>query len=318
MIHLLYQLSYTAARPLQALRESSRRSLVDVKGTVLTLSAGRNYRSDIPLRGLGHARPGRRWVRDEEEEEMRVAAWVPVVGLALSMGYSGIANAQETPSAPPTGAIEPAPKSKTVFQSLKTFGSFGMNAGGMLFILDKDARRDAQIRPSLQSSFRYRFSDQLVGVAEFGYGWNAYRDRGDTVLAVTSGTLGLYKHMSDAIGLDWKFGGGAGFYRWNYKFNGNSLRDPQTDLLYRGIVPGVFVGLEAERRLTAHVTLLATGQTHYLFSGNKSDFPTAFGGSDAYLTMRVGVNYHFSPYEGILWERKVKRTIRLQSGKAGS
>jgi hypothetical protein len=253
---------------------------------------------------------------------MRFAAWVPLVGLVLGLGYAGTANAQEVPQAPPsppTGAVETPPaKPKAILQSLKSFGSFGVNGGGMLFILDKDARNKAEIRPSLQSSFRYRFSEELVGVAEFGFGWNAYKDRGDTVLAVTSGTLGLYKHVSNAIGLDWKLGGGAGIYRWNYKFNGHSLRDPQTDLFYRGLDPGLFVGFEAEHRLAAHVTLLATGQTHYIFSGNKSDFPTAFGGNDAFVSMRVGVNYHFSPYEGILWERKIDRKIRLTSGKAGS
>ncbi len=77
-------------------------------------------------------------------------------------------------------------------------------------------------------------------------------------------------------------------------------------------------GLEAEKRLTAHVTLLGTGQVHYIFSGNENDFPTMFGGDDSFVTARLGINYHFSPYEGILWERKVKRTIKLTSGKAGS
>ncbi len=250
---------------------------------------------------------------------MRFAAWVPLVGLVLGLGCAGTANAQESLPAPPTGAAEAPPaKARPILQSLKTFGSFGLNAGGMLFYLDKDARDKAEIRPSLQSSFRYRFSDRLVGVAEFGFGWNAYKDRGDTVLAVTSGTLGLYRHFSNAIGLDWKLGGGAGMYRWNYKFNGRSLRDPQTDLYYRGFDPGLFVGLEAERRIASHVTLLVTGQSHYIFSGNKTDFPTAFSGNDGYLTFRLGVNYHFSPYEGILWERKIDRTIRLTSGKAGS
>jgi|GEM_PF-4431235 len=252
---------------------------------------------------------------------MRFAAWVPLVGMVLGLGCAGTAIAQEAPSPPPQaplGAVEPPPShAKAVFQSLKTFGSFGMNTGGMLFVLDKDARSKAKIRPSIQSVFRYRFSDDLIGVAEFGFGWNAYKDRGDTVLAVTSGTMGLYKHFSDAIGLDWKYGGGAGLYRWNYKFSGHSMRDPQSYLFYRGFVPGLFAGVEAERRLTAHVTLLATEQNHFLFSANKSDHPTMFSGNDAFVTIRLGVNYHFSPNEGILWEKKVSRKIRLTSGKAG-
>ncbi len=243
-------------------------------------------------------------------------AWVAVVVVAAVLGCLGGAFAQ-TP--PPSGPVEePPPPPKTVFQSLKSFGSFGANAGGMIFLSDEDASKDALIRPSLQAAFRYRFSDDWVGVSEFGFGWNAYKDKGDTVLTVMSGTLGLYRHISDALGLDWKLGGGAGYYRWNYKFSGKSIRDPQTQLHYRGFGPGVFAAVETEKRLTRHVTLVTTAQSHYLITGNEDDFPTAFGGNDAFLTARFGVNYHFSPYEGILWERKVKRTIRLESGKAGS
>ena len=82
MIHLLYQLSYTAAEPYTR-RESSHRWPVDVKAPVLTVATGSTYRSDVPPSRLDPARPGCRRVRDEEEEEMRFAAWVPLVGLVL-------------------------------------------------------------------------------------------------------------------------------------------------------------------------------------------------------------------------------------------
>ena len=55
----------------------------------------------------------------------------------------------------------------------------------------------------------------------------------DTVLAVTSGTLGLLRHISGAFNLDWKLGGGAGFYRWNYKIKGKTVRDPISQLFLK-------------------------------------------------------------------------------------
>ena len=250
---------------------------------------------------------------------MRLAR-VALVAVVLGFGWMGAAAAQETPpSQPPVGDVAPeAPAPRPVLQSLAAFGSFGVNAGFMRFIADSDASKDAILRPSTQAIFRYRFNDRWVGVSEIGFGWNAYRDRGDTVLTVFSGTLGAYRHLSQALDLDWKVGGGIGFYRWNYKFHGKSIRDPKTELFYRSVDPGVFTAVEAEKRLSPHVTLIGTAQLHYIFSANTADFPTAFGGNDSYMALRFGANYHFSPYEGILWEKKVKRTIRLTSGKAGS
>lgn len=246
-------------------------------------------------------------------------AWVAPVVVVLGLGWMSAAMAQEVSSPPPTGDVEQAPAESTpIYQPLVDFGSFGVNLGIMSFLADEDASKDNLLRPSLQAVFRYRFSEKWVGVSEWGFGWNAYKDKGDSVLTVSSGTLGAYRHFSQAVALDWKFGGGFGIYSWTYKYGGKSIRDPETQLHYRGFDPGLFTAVEAEKRLTPHVTLLGTAQLHYIFSSNTADFPTAFGGNDAYMSIRVGANYHFSPYEGILWEKKTKRTIRLTSGKAGS
>ena len=246
--------------------------------------------------------------------------WVPLV--VVVVGCLGVgearAQAQDTGSMPTGPVSEPAAPPKSVFQSLKNFGSFGVDMGIMRFTGDNNASKDAYIRPSMQTVFRYRFSDDWVGVGEFGFGWNAYKQKADTVLTVMSGTLGGYRHFSDALGLDWKLGGGVGMYRWNYKNAGKSFRDSETQLFLRGVDPGVFAGMEVEKRLASHVTLHATTQFHYLFSANETDFPAMLGGNDSFAVIRFGINYHFSPYEGILWERKTKRTIRLTSGKAGS
>ena len=248
-------------------------------------------------------------------------AWVALLVVGGLVGGAGAATAQSesTPAPPsPSAPVEQSSSPAQVFQSLKDFGSFGASAGLMRFTSDSDASKDAKTRPSLQTSFRYRFSDNWVGVGDFGFGWNAYKDKGDTVLTVMSGTVGLFRHLATPLGLECRLGGGVGFYRWNYKIHGKSIRDPATELFYRAIDPGVFIGLEGERRVTRHVTMTGTTQMHFLFSENTTDFPTAFGKNDSFITARLGLNYHFSPYEGILWEKKIKRTITLTSGKASS
>lgn len=251
-------------------------------------------------------------------------AWVPLVAVLCGIGGAGIAKAQEPPSTPPPNLAEPteqAAAQRSVFQSLKDFGSFGVGAGIMSWVGDEDASTDALIRPALDAVFRYRFSEKWVGVGEMGFGWNAYKDRGDTVMSAYSFTLGAFRHVGRPLGLDLRLGGGGGLYSWRYKDTAtiaDVVEDPVTDQPYKGTDPGLFAGLEAEHRLTTHVTLMGQGLMHYIFSSNEEDFPTRFGGNDAMLQVRFGVNYHFSPYEGILWERKTKRVIKLQSGKAGS
>lgn len=244
-------------------------------------------------------------------------AWVPLVVVLLGVAGAGEAIAQD-PSAPTESVEEDASAPKQIFQSLRDFGSFGANAGGILFISDDDASDGAFVRPSMQSMFRYRFSENWVGVGEFGFGWNSFEDRADTVLTVLSGTVGVYRHVSGLFSMDWKLGTGVGIYSWNYKYNGKSIRDPETQLHLRAVDPGIFFGLEVEKRIAPHVTLLVTNQAHFLFSENKDDFPALLGGNDSFVAMRFGVNYHFSPYEGILWERQQKRVIRLESGRTGS
>jgi hypothetical protein len=251
-------------------------------------------------------------------------AWVPLVAVLCGIGGAGFAMAQEPPSSPPRDLAEPTAAveaKRSAFQSLKEFGSFGASLGLMSFIADEDASKDALVRPTLSTVFRYKFSEKWVGVGEFGFGWNAYKDRADTVMSVYSMAIGAFRHVGRPLGLDLRVGGGGGFYRWQYKDTATiaePVRDPQTELEYKGFDPGLFAGLEAEHRLSTHVTLLGQTQLNYLFSKNEEDFPTQFGSNDAFFQIRLGVNYHFSPYEGILWERKTKRTIKLTSGKAGS
>jgi hypothetical protein len=205
---------------------------------------------------------------------------------------------------------------KTVFQSLNQFGSYG-GSFGMMKLIGGDLGPDAQARPVLQGIFRYRFSDLWVGTAEFGFGWNALQDQGDSVVTFHFGTLGAARRVYQRFGVDVRAGAGAGFYRWNYKFKGKSLRDDHTQRLYRGVAPGGYLGFEAERRIARHVTLLLQLQDHYVATADSDQFASLFDQNHQILSFRLGANYHFSPYEGILWERKKAGKIRLESGKEG-
>jgi hypothetical protein len=205
---------------------------------------------------------------------------------------------------------------KTVFQSLSEFGSYGAS-GGLMKVMGGDLGPDSRLRPVMQGVFRYRFSERWVGTTEFGFGWNAFKDQGDSVLTFHFGTLGAARKISERFGMEVRAGAGAGFYRWNYKFKGKSLRDPETQRFYRGIAPGGYLALEGERRLTRHVTLLTVLQGHYVATSDSELFRSRFDRNHAIVSWRLGANYHFSPYEGILWERKGPKKIRLESGKEG-
>lgn len=219
------------------------------------------------------------------------------------------------------------------FPSLSQFSGYGFSTGYMKVFggemgKNREMKKDGQAKPVTQILFRYRLNDTWIGVGEFGFGWNSFKDGGDTVLTFNFGTLGVARKVGHTYGSDLRATGGLGFYRWNYKFNGKSLRDshgpllgglpePGTQRFYRGISPGGYLGLEDEFRLTRHVTLLGLLQQHYVLTADKETFNSIFDKNYAILSFRVGVSYHFSPYEGILWEGKKVKKIRLESGKEG-
>jgi hypothetical protein len=235
---------------------------------------------------------------------------------AISM--SGMALVFPARSQVSTGelTIQEPEKAKTPFQSLRDFGSFGSYLGVMK-VFGGDLGKDSQLKPVMQGVFRYRFSDDWVGLGEFGFGWNSFKDRGDTVVTFTYGTLGAARHVGNKLGFEWRLSAGPGAYRWNYKYHGKSLLDPETYRPYRGMSLGGFIGAEAERRITSHVTLVGALQQHMVFSADSHLFHSVFNKNYPFLAIRVGANYHFSPYEGILWEKKGSKKIRLESGREG-
>lgn len=232
----------------------------------------------------------------------------------IGLGTHGTpARAQSSPS--DIFVDESEGQEDVIFESLTGFTGYGFTVGGFK-LLGGELAGKSQVRPLLQGAFRYRFNESWQGVGEFGFGWSSFEAKGDTVMTTTFGTLGLLRSVTELLGADVRAGGGLGFYRWNYKFNGKSIRDDVTQRFYRGFVPGFYLGAEAERRLTQHVTATGSLQNHYIFTSSDK-FQSLFDGNYDALTFRFGLNYHFSPYEGIIWERKETKRIRLESGKAG-
>jgi hypothetical protein len=245
---------------------------------------------------------------------MRWWRFLPALAITFVLVFgAGIAAAQ---SGPADIRVDESKTQGSGFQSLKDFSSYGVSLGGMK-IFGGSLGKKAVIRPILQGVFRYRFSDNWIGIAEGGFGWNAFNTGQDTVLTFTMGTLGAGRRISQFGGMDVHLTGGVGFYRWNYKVNGFSVRDHQTYRYYRGMDPGGYLGLEAERRFARHVTLTGALQQHNVFSSDTSKYKSLFDRNYPYLSARLGMNYHFSPAEGILWERKASHKIRLESGREG-
>lgn len=247
---------------------------------------------------------------------MRWLSAFAVAGLMMTAAvFVGSVAAQEA-SPEDLYVDETAGQDRTIFQSLRDFGSFGGSVG-IMRVFGGDLGADAKIKPILLGTFRYRFSDRWIGVADFGFGWNDFDAKEDTVLTFTFGTLGVVRTVAQPWGLQLRAGLGAGFYRWNYKWHGHSIRDPQTFRFYKGLDPGAYFGLEAERRITRYVTLTGTLRDHFVFTADEEQFEVLFDKNHSFVDLRIGVNYHFSPYEGMLWERKRTQKIRLESGKGG-
>jgi hypothetical protein len=237
---------------------------------------------------------------------------VAAVAVAAVLAVVGPARAQVQPS---DIVVNEVRKSRAAeFPSLARFSGYGFTTG-MTKVFGGELGKNTQVKPILQTVFRYRLNDTWTGTGEFAFAWNSFKDRGDTVLTFTFGTLGAARKIGIAFGTDLRATGGLGFYRWNYKYKGRSLRDPGTQRFYRGISPGGYLGLESEYRLTRHVTLLGLLQQHFVLTADKGKFNSLFDENHPLLSLRFGVAYHFSPDEGILWEGKRVKKIRLESGK---
>ena len=75
--------------------------------------------------------------------------------------------------------------------------------------------------------------------------------------------------------------------------------DPTTFARFRKAVPGVYASAGVEKRFSKYVTGTGDLVYHYMFSEDKTDFPSGFNGNKSYLQARLGVNVYFSVSERI-------------------
>jgi len=190
---------------------------------------------------------------------------------------------------------------------LNGLASFGASGGFMRWFADSDARsyngHAAQVRLMGKAVFRYRFSTDWLGAIEAGYGWNGYQDSGDMTLVVIPLTAGVERRVGEVWHLTASAAAGGGIYIWGLRRDGQFLRDPETSERLQATSPGVYLGGTGEFHVSTHVTSTVQVVAHYMLAtgGQKDDFPTALGGDDVFTEVRIGLNYYFSPYEGLIW-----------------
>jgi hypothetical protein len=199
-----------------------------------------------------------------------------------------------------TLSLSTAARGDAVSPSLNKFASFGASMGFMKWVFDVDVAEGARVKPMLKGVFRYRFNQTWVLVGESGFGWNDYEEPENTVSTVFPTTMSLYRRIREPFGVALYLGAGPGVYFWDHKRKGKTFRDPWTDNFQKGWEPGLALTLEAERQFWPQITLTLTVQNHYLFSTGKDDLPAAFGDDDDFLDARLGVNFHWSPTQGII------------------
>ncbi|MBD3235608.1 MAG: hypothetical protein GF330_02760 [Candidatus Eisenbacteria bacterium] len=202
-------------------------------------------------------------------------------------------------------AVTPLAAQAGVGSELSEKGSFGFSLGAMRWFADEDAAEwqghPVQIRLIGKAVFRYRANLDWVVSVETGFGWNSYAESDDLVTWVIPTTVGLERRVGELWGATTYLAGGAGFYVWGRRRDGDYLRDPVTFKALHATDPGLYVGLTAESPLTQYVTVTAQTSLHFIYSAHADDFEGELGGSDLFADLRLGVNYYFSPYEGLIW-----------------
>ncbi|MDI6809262.1 MAG: hypothetical protein QME66_09815 [Candidatus Eisenbacteria bacterium] len=185
-------------------------------------------------------------------------------------------------------------------QSLSGKGSLGGAVGVMRMLQDEHVKDKASMRGMGDFRIRYFFSDRLATVITTGFGWTGYPSSKNMIATQLPLTFGLELRpygKKPLMGgkLAPRIGFGGGFYSWviETKAGRNVIKDPQTKALLRATDPGGYGEVGAEYLARPSVGVSAGMLYHYILSANETEFPTAFGEDDAFLQVRVGVNYYF-------------------------
>ncbi|MCK4304304.1 MAG: hypothetical protein KAY24_08710 [Candidatus Eisenbacteria sp.] len=197
-----------------------------------------------------------------------------------------------------------------VHSELCSMGSFGISLGAMQWLADSDAREyrgdeygaggTAELRLLGKAVFRYRLDMNWLLSMETGFGWNGYPDSGNLVLWVIPTTVGAERRIGEISGFTTSLCFGGGVYVWGQRRGGNFLVDAVTCEKYHATDPGAYLGLGGETHMTDHVTVTGLAAAHYIYSANRDDFKDRLGGDDVFAEIRIGINYYFSPYTGLV------------------
>lgn len=214
--------------------------------------------------------------------------------------------------------LVPGVSQATIGSELNGFGSFGISLGLMRWFSDADARRlrtpaeeadggwsyvegsAAQVRPIGKAVFRYRVNRTYLVSVETGFGWNSYANSGNVVTWVIPTTVGIERRIGELKGTTASLCFGGGAYVWGRRKDSDFLLDPQTSRKLHAVDPGLYVGAASEFHLSGHVTCALHSTLHYILNLHDDDFPVTLGGDDLFADVRIGVNYYFSPYEGMV------------------
>ena len=159
----------------------------------------------------------------------------------------------------------------------------------------------ADIRPTGKAVFHYRVNTDWMVSVETGFGWNGYAESNDVTTYVIPITVGMERRLTDLWGMTTSVTFGGGPYIWGRWERGLYMLDPVTSRPLHAVDPGVYGGLAGEFHVSEHVTCAANFTLNSIFSTHGDNFKGMLGGTKLYSDLRFGVNYYFSPYEGLIW-----------------
>jgi hypothetical protein len=193
----------------------------------------------------------------------------------------------------------------TIGSELNGLASFGVSAGVFRWWADKDARsfqgHTARVRPTGKAVFRYRIDTNWLVSLETGFGWNGYPETDDVTTYVIPCTIGVERRVRDMWGMTTSLCFGAGPYIWGRWEKGRTMLDPITSHPLHAVDPGGYLGLAGEFHASEHVTCATHFTVNGILATHGDEFKGMLHGSKMFTDLRFGVNYYFSPYEGLIW-----------------
>jgi len=206
-------------------------------------------------------------------------------------------------------ALLPGVCHATIGSELNGLGSFGASLGLFRWWDKNDGKgaaefdgQSATIRPTGKAVFHYRINTDWLVSVETGFGWAGYPESNDVTTYVIPITVGVERRLRDLWGMTMSVAVGGGPYIWGRWEQGKTMLDPVTSQPLHAVDPGVYGGLGGEFHVSEHVTCAAAVTINTIFSTHGDDFKGMLGGTKLYSDLRFGVNYYFSPYEGLIWK----------------